>query len=55
MRSNRIARAAPIYRNGGLLPTPISIGLVISAHLKSYDVDHAVWKICVNHFAAIAE
>jgi hypothetical protein len=24
-------------------------------HLKGYDNNHSVWKICVNHFAAIAE
>jgi hypothetical protein len=30
-------------------------GLMISAHLKGFDVNHSVWKICVNHFAAIAE
>lgn len=30
-------------------------GLMISAHLKGYEVNHSVWKICVNHFAAIAE
>jgi hypothetical protein len=30
-------------------------GLMISVHLKGYDNNHSVWKICVNHFAAIAE
>jgi hypothetical protein len=30
-------------------------GLMISAHLKGYEVNHAVWKICVNQFAALAE
>jgi len=24
-------------------------------HLKGYDNSHSVWKICVNHFAAIGE
>jgi hypothetical protein len=30
-------------------------GLMISAHLKGFEVNHAVWKICVNQFAALAE
>ena len=30
-------------------------GLMMSVHLKGYDNNHSVWKICVNHFAAIAE
>jgi len=30
-------------------------GLMVSVHLKGYDTDHKVWKVCVNHFAAIAE
>ncbi|MGC1252693.1 MAG: hypothetical protein WA889_17765 [Xanthobacteraceae bacterium] len=30
-------------------------GLMISVHLKGCDNNHSVWKICVNHFAAIAE
>lgn len=30
-------------------------GLMISAHLKGYEVNHAVWKICVNQFAGQAE
>jgi hypothetical protein len=30
-------------------------GMMMSAHLKGYDNNHSVWKICVNHFAAIAE
>jgi hypothetical protein len=30
-------------------------GLMISAHLKGFEVNHAVWKICVNHFDALAE
>lgn len=30
-------------------------GLMLSAHLKGFEVNHSIWKICVNHFAAIAE
>ena len=30
-------------------------GLMVSAHLKGFEVNHSIWKICVNHFAAIAE
>jgi hypothetical protein len=30
-------------------------GLMMSVHLKGYDNNHSVWKICVNHFSAISE
>ncbi len=30
-------------------------GLMISVHLKGYATNHAVWKICVNHFSGNAE
>lgn len=30
-------------------------GLMMSVHLKGFDVNHSVWKICVNHFSAMAE
>ena len=28
-------------------------GLLVSIHLKGFDTDNQVWKICVNHSAAI--
>jgi hypothetical protein len=30
-------------------------GLMISVHLKGYATNHAVWKICVNHFSGNSE
>lgn len=29
-------------------------GMMISVHLKGYAVNHVVWRICVNHSAAIS-
>ncbi len=30
-------------------------GLMVSVHLKGFANNHAVWKICVNHFSGHAE
>lgn len=30
-------------------------GLMVSVHLRGFATNHAVWKICVNHFSGHAE